>query len=91
MAKVRTFAVLAGLGTVGAAIAKELRKPASERQWHGRLGGKVPYDFRRPTVDRIRERAWNPDDPHVLTDRWFGIGWSVNWPQLAKKVRGMRG
>jgi hypothetical protein len=91
MPKIKTLAVLTGLGAVGAAVAQELRKPASERQWHGRVAGVVPYDFRRPTVARLRERAWNPEDPRVLTDRWFGVGWSINFAQLAGKLKALRG
>ncbi|MCA1830356.1 MAG: DUF5808 domain-containing protein [Actinobacteria bacterium] len=90
MPKVKTLAVLTGLGAVGAAVAQELKKPASERRWHGRLGGKIPYDFRAPTIAKIKERAWNPDDPHVLTDRWFGVGWSVNFAQVRNKLKALR-
>jgi len=32
----------------------------------------LPYDFRRPTAARIRARAWNPDDPRILTPKTFG-------------------
>jgi hypothetical protein len=90
MPKAKTFAVLAGLGAVGAAVAQELRKPASERQWHGRLAGVVPYDFRKPSIEKIKERAWNPGDPSLLTDRWFGVGWSINWAQVASKAKALR-
>ena len=38
----------------------------------------VPYDWRRPTVERFKERWWNPDDPRVFTPRCFGWGYDIN-------------
>ena len=32
---------------------------------------KVPYDFRFPTVGRLRERFWNPQDPRIFTPHYF--------------------
>jgi len=80
-------AKLIGAALVAAAIAQELRKPSSERTWHGRLVGFVPYDFRPPTVQRFRDAWWNPDDPTIFTDRVFGVGWSVNLGRVAKMMR----
>src|ERR1035437_10872794 len=50
-----------GLGTalLGAALATELRKPAGERTWHGRMAGRGPYDLRLPTLARGHEGLWN--------------------------------
>jgi hypothetical protein len=81
------IALGAALGLVAAVAARELRKPAAERQWHGKLGGVVPYDLRPPTPGRIRQKLWNPDDPRLLTEHLFGIGWSVNLARLAGRVR----
>ena len=53
----------------------------------GRLLG-VPYDFRFPTLSRLKERLWNPDDPRLITPRAFGIGWSVNAYELMRRLRG---
>ena len=69
---------LAVVGLVVAAVATELTKPEEERTWHGRVGGIVPYDFRPPTWDRIRNAYWNPDSDHLFSDRVFGVGWAVN-------------
>ncbi|HEV8463175.1 MAG TPA: DUF5808 domain-containing protein [Gaiellaceae bacterium] len=80
-AKKRT-GLLIGAGLIGAAVATELSKPSDKRTWHGRILGFVPYDFRPPTVERIKSRMWNPNDPRVLTPRAFGVGWDVNWAQL---------
>jgi hypothetical protein len=69
-----------------AALAQELGKPEAERTWHGRVVG-VPYDFRWPTWQRIRDAYWNPSDPRILTDRVVGVGWSVNFAQLIPRLR----
>src|SRR5579864_4641973 len=65
-------------GLVVAAVATELSKPAEERTWQGRVGGVVPYDFRPPTWQRIRDAYWNPESDHLFSDRVFGVGWAVN-------------
>jgi hypothetical protein len=72
---------------VAAAVAQELRKPSSERTWHGRVAGFVPYDFRPPTLERFREAWWDPDNPQIFTDRVFGVGWAINLGRLAKLTR----
>ncbi len=48
-----------------------------EGETHGDYYG-IPFDFRMPTVDRIRERVWNPDDYRVITPTAFGVGWCIN-------------
>ncbi len=63
---------------VVAAVVTELRKPEEDRTWHGRVGGMVPYDFRPPTWDRIRDAYWNPQSDELFSDRVFGVGWAVN-------------
>jgi len=45
----------------------------------------VPYDWRRPTRVRFKERAWNPDDPHIFTPRWFGWGYDINFGRLLRR------
>lgn len=65
-----------------AAVVQELRKPAGQRDWHGEVAGFVPYDFRPPTLDRLRQAWWNPQDRRLLTGRPVGIGWSVNLARL---------
>jgi hypothetical protein len=82
-------AKLIGAALVAAAVAQELRKPSSERTWHGRLAGFIPYDFRPPTVERFKDAWWNPDEPRILTDRVFGVGWSVNLGRVVKMTREM--
>lgn len=73
-----------------AAVIKELRLPKEERTWHGALGGFVPYDFRMPTVEKIKTTFWNPDGA-VVVNRVFGVGWTVNLGAIVAKVRSLSG
>lgn len=59
------------------AIVRELRKPSEERTWNGKVAGFVPYDFRKPTIERFRNTYWNPDGP-VVSSKAFGVGWAPN-------------
>jgi hypothetical protein len=70
----------------GLAIAAELAKPRVQRTWHGQVLGFIPYDFRPPTPARIRASLWNPDDPHLVTGQVFGVGWSINLHQVARRL-----
>jgi hypothetical protein len=71
-----------------AAVIRELRLPAEERTWHGRILY-VPYDFRIPTLERLRERFWDPDQP-LIVPQLFGVGWSVNIGRLVALVTSRR-
>ena len=72
--------------TFFAALYQELRKPEAERTWHGKVAGVVPYDFRVPTVERLRAAYWDPASDVVFTDRVFGVGWAVNLPVLLRSL-----
>ena len=78
MRRVRRTVRLAVVALVVAAVATELAKPETERTWHGRVAGLVPYDFRLPTWGKIRAAYWNPDSDRLFSDRVFGVGWAVN-------------
>lgn len=93
MAKRRNRLVaVGGLALVGAAVVTELRKPAPERDWHGKVGGLVPYDFRPPTPSRLRAAMWRPDDRALLVPQAFGVGWTVNLGGVVALLsRGRRG
>ncbi|MDY6793824.1 MAG: DUF5808 domain-containing protein [Actinomycetota bacterium] len=45
----------------------------------------IPYDFRSPTLSRLRERLWNPDDSRIFTPRFYGVGWSLNFATLKER------
>ena len=47
----------------------------------------VPYDWRRPTRARIKQRWWNPDDTQVIVPKAFGWGYDVNLASLAHRLR----
>jgi hypothetical protein len=74
-----------GLAAIGAAIATELSKPAEERTWHGTIVGVVPYDFRRPTADSVRQKLWNPTG-NFWSPSVFGVGWTPNLGRLAAQT-----
>ena len=76
--RMRRIAKIAGIGLMVAAISQEMSKPEAERTWHGTVGGLVPYDFRPPTWDRIRDAYWNPGDDRLFTTKVFGVGWAIN-------------
>jgi hypothetical protein len=69
------------------AIAQELRKPSAERTWHGRVAGFIPYDFRPPTIARMRASWWDPDADHILSEQVFGLGWTLNVGRIARLLR----
>src|SRR6266700_2834351 len=76
--------VLAGIGVavlIGLAIREQLQMLPEERTWHGILFG-IPYDFRWPTIERLRETFWNKDTARVLVPQAFGMGWSINFYPL---------
>jgi hypothetical protein len=69
------------------AVIQELRKPAEDRTWHGTVAGFVPYDLRKPTMDRVRETYWNPDGAIVSSMVW-GVGWALNAGAIKKRLGG---
>jgi hypothetical protein len=62
---------------VAIAITQQLQRPPEERTWYGKIAG-IPYDFRIPTVERIRATFWNKDTSQIFLPQAFGIGWSIN-------------
>jgi hypothetical protein len=73
--------LLAIIGVV--AVVQELRKPQDERTWHGKVADFVPYDFRMPTIERVRDTYWNPEGP-IVSGKVFGVGWAPNFGGLAR-------
>ncbi len=50
----------------------------------------IPYDWRRPSPSRIKERSWNAEDRRLFTPKVFGWGYSINWYELARRLRIVR-
>lgn len=76
------------IGLTIAAVVKELRSPADERTWHGIVAGCVPYEFRPPTLERVRDRVWNPEGEYLLSPQAFGVGWTLNLGRVFAEVKG---
>ncbi|HUH17515.1 MAG TPA: hypothetical protein VMM85_06175 [Methylomirabilota bacterium] len=74
------------IGAVAGAIYTELRKPPEQRTWHGKLLGFVPYDFRLPSLEGLRQAYWNPHSPKLFTPRPLGVGWAVNIPTVLRRL-----
>ena len=89
--KIRSVVRVATMALTATAVVQELRKPAGQRTWHGQVGGLVPYDFRRPTLERVRGALWNPDSERLVTPQVFGVGWTLNVGRLLRLLRGARG
>jgi hypothetical protein len=77
MNTIRRFAAAAGLALTAAAVTEQLRQPIGRRTWEGAILG-VPYDFRPVTMDRVRERMWNPANPSLFAPQVYGVGWTIN-------------
>ena len=88
MKQLRQWLWLVGVGLAAAAVVRELQKPPEDRTWHGKVFEAVPYDFRVPTLERLREAYWNPDNQAIFTDRPLGVGWAINFYQLFRMLRG---
>lgn len=82
---IRSIRTLAWIALI-AAIYQELKKPPAERTWHGKVAGFVPYDFRIPTIERIRSAYWDPASDRIFSDKVIGVGWAVNVPVLIRKL-----
>ena len=83
----RRFVKLAAFGLVVAALIDQLRRDREERTWEGSVAGIVPYDFRRPTLERARSRWWNTHDDRLFVPKVFGVGWTINLARLARLAR----
>jgi hypothetical protein len=80
----RGLLTLTGLLLIGAAICPDLSLPPTERSWHGTLFGRVPYDLRPPTIQRLVSSVWRPSDQRVLVPTAFGVGWTINLAALGR-------
>ncbi|MEV6291426.1 DUF5808 domain-containing protein [Streptomyces sp. NPDC051896] len=88
--QLRKSVVLVAVGAVvAAAVAKELRKPSTARTWTGRVFG-LPYDFRRPTPERMTREFWDPDSDAFFTPHAFGVGYGLNLARVTRVLRRSR-
>lgn len=79
------FWIMICVGLVAAAIADQLTQPAELRTWHGEVFG-IPYDFRIPTLERLKATFWNKETTLVLVPHAFGVGWSINFYPLVQLI-----
>ncbi len=76
--RINTIFTIATGALAAAAVTDQLRRPAAERTWHGTILN-IPYDFRRPTAERLQKSFWDRDNPSIFVPHAFGIGWSINF------------
>ncbi len=81
------FSSVLGIALVVASVIRELRLPPAQRMWHGALFGRIPYDWRPPTLQRVLDAFWQPKSTSVLRPSVFGVGWSVNLAALLRPIR----
>jgi hypothetical protein len=86
MDRFRRIVKLAAFAVTVAAIVEQLRLPADQRTWEGRVGGLVPYDLRMPTLERAKSRWWNPEDDRLFVPTVFGVGWTVNAARVGRML-----
>jgi hypothetical protein len=68
------------------AILDQVGRRPEDRDWHGKVLG-VPYDFRMPTLERLQQRIWNPDDERIIVPHVIGIGWTFNLYQIKRRLQ----
>ena len=55
------------------------------KQSHGRYYN-VPFEFRIPTIERAKNRVWNPNDRRLFNPNIFGVGWTLNLHEAARRL-----
>ncbi len=90
MAKLRKLLKIATVALLLGAIHEEMNKPEGQRTGHGDVGGIVPYDFRPPTFERLKERLWNPDDERLIMPHPWGVGWTINMGRALRVLKGLQ-
>lgn len=84
----RNRLISAIFGLVAAeAVRRDLQLPPHQRSWHGRIAG-IPYDFRPPSIQRLRQSMWNPESDKLFTPTVFGVGWAINLYRVVHPTRG---
>jgi hypothetical protein len=52
----------------------------------GRFLG-MPYDWRRPTLQRLLGEIWNRDERRIFVPKAFGWGYGMNLAALIRRFR----
>ncbi len=91
MTKLRWLVKIVALGLLLGAIREETNKAEEDRTWNGLVGGIVPYDFRPPTFDKLKDALWAPGDERLITPHPWGVGWTINVGRLVRVLQGLRG
>jgi uncharacterized membrane protein len=47
---------------------------------------KIPYDLRKPTQEKFRDRMWNSNDHRLFTPHAFGWGYSINLYEVLRRL-----
>ena len=47
----------------------------------------IPYDWRRPTLARVRERMWSPEERRLWMPHAFGWGYTLNLYEALRRLR----
>jgi hypothetical protein len=55
----------------------------------GRFMG-LPYDWRPPTMDRVRKEWWDPSNRKVFVPKAYGWGYGINWAAVVRPFRRRR-
>jgi hypothetical protein len=55
----------------------------------GRFLG-LPYDWRRPTPERLKKGIWDPGNRRVFVPKVYGWGYGINLHALARRLRLVR-
>jgi len=76
--RIRRLVNLLSFALIATSIATELSKPPGQRTWCGELFGIFPYDWRIPTLGRVRSTVWDRNNPRLLVPTVFGVGWTIN-------------
>ena len=77
----RNVVLAIGAGLLAAALVEELRKPAADRTWEGRIAGLVPYDLRLATPEGFRAARERPEEARIV------LGYRVDLARAAKLAR----
>ena len=75
--KIKTALLLFTVATVAYSI--------KSKKSHGWFLG-VPFDWRVPSINEVKQRLWNPSDDRLFAPTTFGIGWLPNAHQLLQRL-----